>query len=127
MRARGCPIQGGGSGRPLFGDFVGFFVARGSQGPSDALRPGPFLLGRGRFSLPPQVPLFTRTFFSRPRFFFGLRGRLDCWLHVDRLTLIWNIASRELLPEYPGNIRELRGFDSPKLLNPVSCLVFFYG
>ena len=41
---------------------------RGSQGPSDAQRPGPFVR-EGAFFLPPQALFFTRTF-SRPRFFF---------------------------------------------------------
>ena len=32
---------------------------------------------------------------------------------------------RELLRAYPGNIREILGIDSPKLLNPEFCLGFF--
>ena len=37
----------------------------------------------------------------------------------------WDTEFRELLREYPGNIRELLGTDSPKLLNPGICLGFF--
>ena len=37
----------------------------------------------------------------------------------------WDTEFRELLREYPGNIRELLGTDSPKLLHPGICLGFF--
>ena len=67
---QGEPIFGRGHlGRPLFGDFVGIFCCLWGQGPTDALRPGPFCMGRGPFVCPLTGPFHTARF-SRPRFFF---------------------------------------------------------
>ena len=55
VRARGSASCVGAMDAPFSGRIFCFVLfARGSQGPSDALRPGPFVEGRGRI-LPPQV------------------------------------------------------------------------
>ena len=56
----------------------------GSQGPSDAPRPGPFCWGGGVLSAPSRPIFHTHVCFPCPRSFFpffkGLRGRLPTWI-----------------------------------------------
>ena len=99
---------------PFSGILSAFFVCQRVTGTLGRMASRAFLSGKGAFSWPPHRPFFTRTFllFPAPGFFFcclALGALLDCWQHDDSLTLILNMAFRELLREYPGNTRELCG------------------
>ena len=91
--------MGGGYGRPLFGDFVGIFLsAGGSQGPSDAPRPGPFVWEGGLLRAPSQA-LFTRTLFCSLPFFFFFFLALGATPALDSLMELmlreWNDEFQE--------------------------------
>ena len=85
VRARGSPSEGGGLVPSCSGISLPYFVWQRVTGTLGRTASRAFLLGRGRFCLPPQALFFTRTFFSRPRFFFfvffffGLRGLRMPW------------------------------------------------
>ena len=82
------------------------------------LSPRPFACPlTGPFSHAPLV-------FSRPRFFFCLGLALGAPL--DCLTLIWNIAFRELFREYPRTIRELVEMRSVPSIPPTPRLSWFF-
>ena len=69
--------------RPLFRDFDGIFCNQWGQGPTDALRPGPFCQGWGPFWCPHTGPFHTHLlFFPAPGFFFAFEARcamLESW------------------------------------------------
>ena len=70
---QGMPYLGRRVGPLLFWDFVALLVyGRGSQGPSDAMRPGPFCRGGGVFLCPLRSHFsHARLFLPCPRFFFS--------------------------------------------------------
>ena len=85
-----------------------------------------FCRGGGAFPCPLRSHFSHALVLFPPQVFFfcslpGPRGPLDCWQHDARLTLILQNASRGLLREYPGNIRERRGV-SPK--TPAAVWIF---
>ena len=122
VRARGSPSEGGGLVPSCSGFLVAFLYGRGSQGPSDAQRPGPFV-GEGAFLSAPSGPFF-HTHVSvcpYPRFCFVCFLFFFSWPSGPR----W-IAGRkdgefrELFRESPGTLWELRELDalpSPLLLD----------
>ena len=66
VRARGSPSEGGIS--------LPYFVWQRVTGTLGRTASRAFLLGRGRFCLPPQAIFHTHVLCPRPCFFWGLRG-----------------------------------------------------
>ena len=140
MTPRGRPIFGRGHiGRPLFRDFVGIFCCLWGQGPTDALRPGPFCMGRGPFACPLTGPFHTARFFPGFFFFFWPLGPrlpwIACWslafclAFVPRGAAEWlarvdcsvqtrfpSLLRGEWLRKFPGTPR--------RTLRPSFCLDF---
>ena len=110
--APGMPYLGRGLWTPpLWGFCRHILSARGSQGPSDALRTGPFVWGGVVFLCPLASPIFHTHVFvlARPSGFFCLRGPLPSWIAYWRwLTLtrcVRNDELRELLRALPEILR----------------------
>ena len=111
VRARGSPSEGGGLVPSCFGILLPFFVWQRVTGTlSRALK---FLLGRGRFCLPPQALFHTHVFCPRPRFFFffsflafearARRGELYEWSSYSEN----GISNSECCPRMPRNFPKL--------------------
>ena len=100
---------------------------RGSQGPSDAQRPGPFVR-EGAFFLPPQALFFTRTF-SRPVFFFFfffcLRGLRIPWRARRDVRARIGCRIQSAAPRIPRN--SLRNPGHLRTPPPPAFLVNFRG
>ena len=74
---------------PFLGILTAFFVCLRVTGTLERLASRAFCLGRGRFSLPPRRPFFTRSFFcSRSKVFFCLRGQLRYGLQDAMLARV---------------------------------------
>ena len=101
--------------------------ARGSQGPSDAQRPGPFCPGRGRFLCPLTGPFSHALFLffpPSPGFFFCLRGPLPYWIANWQCYAVNGMTNSESCSEHSPQFPErMPGRNWPPR-SPEMCLVF---
>ena len=124
---QGKPLEGGGLVPPFLGFCRLTLSARGSQEPSDAQRPGPFVWGGGVLSAPSGPFSHARLFVPAPGllFFFPRPSRpayeLESWMPMDNGSLHSENgrSNSESCPLTPGNFPR-----APRTRRPPQPLAF---